>query len=646
MGLPLVKTPDLAALRDRAAVHIERDGEVVTSASAPYLVTPPSQGSLADLPFVNAAQEPETVVFSRRADGGRWRDVTAAEFAAEVTAVAKGLIAIGVAPGDRIAIMSRTSYEWTLLDFAAWAAGAALVPIYPTASAEQAAWIICDCSATAVFAEDEPCARVLAEAVTPALALASVWRLDRDAIAELTELGAEVPDSEVAGRRAAQTPDTVATIIYTSGTTGTPKGAPLTHGNFLAAAANCVALMRPVFDSVSGEPPCTLLFLPLAHVLGRSIEVCCVQSRIRLGHSPSIKPAELRPDLESFGATFLVGVPYLFEKIHQLGRTDARALHAERMYDRATRVAVAYGEQALRQMAGEGPGPSFRLRAEHLLYELLVYRKVRKALGGRIRYAISGGSALAPELVLFFAGAGVLIYEGYGLTETTGPSTVNPPLRPRPGTVGPPVPGSAIRISEEGEVLLRGPHVFGGYHAGDGAAPGNGPGIDGWFATGDLGRLDGDGYLTITGRMKDLLITSGGKNVSPGPLEDRLRAHPLIGQCMVVGDGRPYVGALVTLDTEAMHQANGHVRSPGGTSTGVQVDSAIEVPEAVRAEVARAVAEANRPVSRAESIRRVRIVAGDFTEDRGLLTPSLKLKRKAVITAYGADIDALYAAET
>lgn len=622
--LSVTKVKNLSELRDRASVEVSADG---CTASTPCLVKPPGHGSLGDLPYVNAAEEPSAVVFSRRSAGRNWEGVTAAEFAAEVTAVAKGLIASGIGLGDRIALMSRTCYEWTLLDFAAWAAGAVLVPIYPTASEEQAAGILTDAQVTMVFAEDEACASVLAAAFL------APRRLDQGAIRELTELGSALPDVEVTRRRAALSPDSIATIIYTSGTTGTPKGAQLTHANFLDAAANCTALLRPVFDSVSGEPPCTLLFLPLAHVLGRSIEVSCVQARIRLGHSPSIKPAELRPDLESFGATFLVGVPYLFEKIHQLGRTDAAGLRATRVYDRATQVAVRYGEQSLRALAGEGPGPSAVLRAEHALLDLLVYRKVRKALGGRIRYAISGGSALAPELLLFFAGAGVLIYEGYGLTETTGPSTVNPPLRPRPGTVGPPVPGAAVRIAEDGEILLRGPQVFGGYHSfTDGSL------ADGWFATGDLGRLDGDGYLTITGRKKDVLVTNGGKNVSPGPLEDRIRAHPLISQCLVVGDGRSYVAALVTLDPETDLSGEG----AAGPAEGVQVDSAIPLPDGARAGIAQAVAEANRSVSRAESIRRVRVVDGDFTEERGLLTPSLKLKRAAVSEAYQADIEALY----
>jgi long-chain acyl-CoA synthetase len=646
MGLPLAKAANLTELRDRAPTTVERDGDLVIAASTPYLVPPADSGSLADLPFANAAEAPADVVFCRRDAGGTWQDVTAAEFAAEVTAVAKGLMESGVGPGDRVAIMSRTRYEWTLLDFATWAAGAVVVPVYPTASAEQVAWIMRDAAVTAVFAEDEACAAVLAEALKSAGAPGvppAIWRLDQGAIAELTNRGIATADAPLDQRRAALTPETTATIVYTSGTTGMPKGAPLTHGNFLTEAVNCVELLRPVFDSVSDEPPCTLLFLPLAHVLGRVIEISCVQARIRLGHSPSIKPAELRPDLASFGATFLVGVPYLFEKIHQIGRADAQALHAAHVYDRATRIAVRYGEQALNELAGAGGGPSTALRAAHWLYDLLVYRKVRKALGGKIHYAISGGSALAPELLLFFAGAGVLIYEGYGLTETTGPSTVNPPIRPRPGTVGPPVPGAAVRIAADGEVLLRGPQVFGGYQPADGAADERAGAVhDGWFATGDLGELDADGYLRITGRKKDLIITSGGKNVSPGPLEDRLRAHPMISQCIVVGDGRPYVAALVTLDPETVGQYDGRAPASGDPAASVQVDSAGPVAPAVAAEIARGVADVNRSVSRAESIRRVRIVAGDFTEERSLLTPSLKVKRQAVLDAYRADFEALY----
>ncbi|MGP3690908.1 AMP-dependent synthetase/ligase [Streptomyces sp. IBSNAI002] len=626
-------------LRDRVPVEVRRSGGRVVESRTPHLVPPAITGSLADLLPRNAAEAPDAVVVSRPGADGRREDVAAAAFAAEVAALAKGMVAAGIAGGDRIALMCRTRYEWMLLDFAAWTAGAAIVPIYPTSSAEQAGWIIRDSGAVAVVAEDTGTAAVLAEALRELDRDVPLWRLDEGAVADLTVRGADVPDSELAKRRAALTPRSEATLIYTSGTTGRPKACRLTHGNFMDEAANCQALLQPVFEAVSDEPPSTLLFLPLSHVLGRMIQVACVHSRIRIGHSPSLNPSELRPDLASFGATFLAGVPYLFEKIHDLGRLEAQARGAAKVYDRARDIAVRYARAELAALAGDGPRAPLGLRLVHALYDVLVYRKVRKAMGAKVRYAISGGSSLSPELLLFFAGAGVLIYEGYGLTETTGPSTLNPPLRPRPGTVGPPVPGGAVRIAEDGEVLLSGMQVFDGYL---GAAE---PAVtEGWFTTGDLGRLDDDGYLTITGRKKEILVTSGGKNVSPAPMEDRLRAHPLISQCLVLGDRRSYIAALVTLDTGVVEQYLAHLpaedTAPG--ATGPDVDSAIPVHPAVAAEIAAAVGKVNRTVSRAESIRRVRIVAGDFTEERGLLTPSLKIKRQEVASAYAQDIERLY----
>jgi long-chain acyl-CoA synthetase len=508
MGIPLAWTGRaVTAPSSEAFVAIERapgtgaegqaDGRVI-SAHTPSLVAPAISGSLADLPFRNAAEAPSAAVFARRAagpedgrggggggragggaggggegggGGGQWRDVTAAEFAAQVTDVAKGLIEAGVEPGGRVAIMSRTRYEWTLLDFAVWAAGGVVVPLYPTASAEQAAWTLRDSGVRAVVAEDETCARVVEDALSNysgvLLSPPPVWRFDQGAIEELMMRGGEIPGEELARRRAALSPASMATIVYTSGTTGMPKAVPLSHGNFLAAAGNCIALL-PVFRPAPDER--TLLFLPLAHVLARAVQVACVQARVQIAHSPSMQPTRLREDLESFGATFLVGVPYVFEKIHQLGRAQARARHVEPLYGRATRVAVRYGAAVLRAQAGTGPGPSIALKAAHRLYDALIYSRVRKALGGRIREAVSGGSALSPELLMFFEGAGVRIYEGYGLTETTGPSTVNPAGHPKPGTVGPPLPGSSVRIAEDGEVLLRGPQVFPGYLPGKGAS--------------------------------------------------------------------------------------------------------------------------------------------------------------------------------
>ncbi|MGX4736592.1 AMP-dependent synthetase/ligase [Kitasatospora griseola] len=637
MAHPLARAARAEHLRDRAPVEVLRSDGRVVEARTPHLVPPPDAGSLADLPFRNAEQAPDAEVLTRRRPDGGWQQVTARQFADQVAATARGLIAAGVRPGGRIVLMSRTRYEWTLLDFAAWAAGASVVPVYPTSAIEQAEWILRDSGAVLAVAEDAGTAEVLTVAIARTGGTVPLWRLDEDAVAALGELGRTVPAGEVEQRRKALGPDSEATLIYTSGTTGRPKGCLLTHANFLTEAANCHALLEPVFTAATGETPSTLLFLPLAHVLGRMIQVTCVFGRIRFGHSPSLKPDELRPDLAAFGATFLVGVPYLFEKIHQLGRAEAQAKGAVRVFDRAAEVAVRHARAELAALAGEGGPVPLSLRLAHRLYDALVYRRVRQAMGGRIRYAISGGSSIDPELLLFFAGAGVLVYEGYGLTETTGPSTVNPPLRPRPGTVGPPVPGSAVRIAEDGEVFLSGGQVFDGYYE-LGAEPAE---REQWFATGDLGRLDEDGYLTITGRKKEILVTSGGKNVSPGPLEDRLRAHPLISQALVVGNGRPYVGALLTLDPEAVEQFL-RQQPPTPTARTVDVSSAVPAHPAVLASLAEAVQAVNSTVSRAESIRRVRVVGGDFTEERGLLTPSLKVRRQAVSTAYRRDIEQLY----
>ncbi|MEV4558481.1 AMP-dependent synthetase/ligase [Kitasatospora sp. NPDC049285] len=640
MAHPLARAGRTEHLIDRVPVRTVRSGGRVVEAHSPHLVAPPETGSLADLPFRNAQEDPAARVASRRRADGGWEHLTARQFADQVATTARGLVAAGVRPGDRVALMSRTRYEWMLLDFAAWSAGASVVPVYPTSSVEQAEWIVRDSGAVLAVAEDAETAEVLTVAIARTGGTVPLWRLDEDAVGALAELGQAVPNAELERRRAALGPRSEATLIYTSGTTGRPKGCLLTHGNFLTGAANCRALLEPVFEEVTGEAPSTLLFLPLAHVLGRMIQVTCVHGRIRVGHSPSLKPDQLRPDLAEFGPTFVVGVPYLFEKIHQVGRAQAQARGAVKLFDRAARVAVRYARAELAALAGEGGPAPLSLRMAHGVYDVLVYRRVRQAMGGKIRYAISGGSSIDPELLLFFAGAGVLVHEGYGLTETTGPSTVNPPLRPRPGTVGPPVPGTAVRIAEDGEVHLSGDQIFDGYY--ELGAPR--PSRPRWFATGDLGRLDEDGYLSITGRKKEILVTSGGKNVSPGPLEDRLRAHPLVGQCLVVGNGRPYVGALVTLDAEAVeHFLELRPQSPPTGTEAVDIASAIPVHHAVLTELAAAVRAVNSTVSRAESIRRVRVVAGDFTEERGLLTPSLKVRRLAVATAYRRDIEQLYA---
>ncbi|OEU89092.1 AMP-dependent synthetase/ligase [Streptomyces oceani] len=626
--------PDLA---DRVTVELFRENGAVREVRTSPLSAPPTTGSVADIPFVNATEAPQDVVLRRKVSG-RWEPVTAAQFATEVSAVAKGLVAAGLAVGERVAVMSRTRYEWELFDFAIWAAGGQSVPIYPTSSAEQTHWILTDSDTRFAVVETAEHAAVVStatERVAPE-ARPRVWRIEDDAVAELRALGTEVTDAELTARRAALSPESVATLCYTSGTTGRPKGCVLTHGNLLAEADNTVGLLHPVFQAISGQTAATLLFLPLAHVLGRTIQISCLRARIELGHCPSIKPDELRPELRSFRPTFVVGVPYLFEKIHDTGRATAEKMGRGASFDRADRVAQRFGAAVVDRFLGTGPGPGPTLRLAAGLYDLLVYRRVRKELGGRLRYAISGGSPLDRGLNLFFWACGIVIYEGYGLTETTAAATLVPPLRPRPGTVGPPVPGTAVRIADDGEVLIRGGVVFGTYWNNQRAT--EEALTDGWFATGDLGELSEEGYLTITGRKKDILVTTGGKNVSPSVLEDRLRSRPPVGQCMVVGDNRAFVAAVITLEREAVEHWLAVRKRPRDTPT----EELREDPELL-ADVRRAVDFANEAVSRAESIRSFAIVDGEFTEENGLLTPSLKVKRHAVARAYEREIEDLYA---
>ncbi|TNM30751.1 AMP-dependent synthetase/ligase [Streptomyces sedi] len=620
---------------DRAVPELVTDAEGgVREARTPPLVEPPTEGSIADIPFLNAARDPEAEVMRRKVEG-RWVPVTAAAFAAEVSAVARGLVAAGLPEGGRVALMSRTRYEWAVLDFAVWAAGGQSVPVYPTASADQLAWQLADSGATQLVLESAEHVETAERATADLPERPRVWRLDEGALEELTELGRATPESEITARRAALTPDTPATLTYTSGTTGRPKGCVLTHANLDAETANLTELLIPVFEEVTRERPTTLIFLPLAHILGRTIQIACVRGRVVIGHCPSVKPDELRPELASFQPTFVVGVPYLFEKIHETGRATAERMGRGASFERADRIAVAWARAELDAYFGRGPGPGLGLRAAKALYDLLVYRRVRTALGGRLRYAISGGSPLDERMSLFFFGCGVLIYEGYGLTETTSAATLNPPLTPRFGTVGQPVPGTAVRIDDDGEVRISGGIVFGSYWGNEDAT---GEALnDGWFHTGDLGRLDRDGYLTITGRKKDLLITSGGKNVSPSVLEDRLRGRPLVGQCMAVGDGRSYVAALITLEPEARE----HWLSVRKRPLDTPVAELAKDPE-ILADLQRSVDYANEAVSRAESIRRFVVVDGEFTEENGMLTPSLKIRRQAVAAAYAEEIEALY----
>ncbi|GAA1972909.1 AMP-dependent synthetase/ligase [Terrabacter lapilli] len=583
-----------------------------------------TEGSLADLPARNAAEAPTETAFSRKTPSGGWTHLTWSQFAEDVAAVAKGLVAEGVQPGDRVGLMSRTRYEWTLVDFAAWTAGAVVVPIYETSSPEQVQWILSDSDAQLVVVETPSHRGVVDQLRGDLPSLRHVVTIEDGGLDGLREKGRAVSDEELASRKAGLDRRSVATIIYTSGTTGRPKGCELTHGNFLDLAENAIEKLGQV---VLTENASTLLFLPLAHVFARFIEVLCVTGKARMGHSADIKT--LLDDFAGFQPTFVLAVPRVFEKIFNSAEAKASAEGKGKIFLRAATVAIAYSE------ALDAGGPGLSLRLQHALFDRLVYGKLRAAMGGKVRYAVSGGAPLGTRLGHFYRGIGVVILEGYGLTETTAPVAVNTPDKIKIGTVGPPLPGTGIRIADDGEVLLKGVGVFTSYH-GNASATADAI-VDGWFHTGDVGELDDDGYLRITGRKKEILVTAGGKNVAPAVLEDRLRAHPLVSQCIVVGDQKPFVGVLVTLDEEMWPL---WAKSHG--LEGVTLEQARTHPHVLEA-LQEAVDRANEAVSKAESIRKFSVLSGDFTEANGYLTPSLKLKRNVVMKDFSDEVDKLYA---
>ncbi|MFJ6182530.1 AMP-dependent synthetase/ligase [Streptomyces sp. NPDC092295] len=602
--------------------------------TVPPLPAAPHVGGLADAVFDHAVDDPRRIALGRKDERGQWWDMTSAAFRDEVLALAKGLLAHGVRFGDRVAIMSRTRYEWTLFDFALWAVGAQSVPVYPTSSAEQVYWMLYDAEVSACMVEHEDHAMTIGSVIDRLPRLKRLWQLDADAVGELFAAGAGIDDEVVHRHRRAVTPDSVATVIYTSGTTGRPKGCVITHACFMFEADTVLTRWEPVFRAKAGGETSTLLFLPLAHVFGRMIEIAAIRGRVKLGHQPVLQASALLPDLVAFRPSFILAVPYIFEKVYHAARRKAETDGRAGPFDKAVEVAVRYAEALEHRAFGLGPGPSATLRVQHQFFEKAVYSKVREAMGGRVRHAMSGGSAMDRRLGLFFAGAGVTVYEGYGLTESCAAATANPPERTRYGTVGQPIPGTSVHIAADGEVWLSGDQLFSGYLN----DPKSTDAVlhDGWLATGDLGSLDEDGYLTITGRKKEILVTSGGKSVSPGALEDRVRAHPLVSQCIVVGNDRPYIAALVTVDREAVdHWLSIQGRSPLKPTNLVR-DKDLET------EIRRAVVAANTAVSQAESIRTFRILAHPFSEEQGLLTPSLKLKRKAIEAAYAVEVDALY----
>ncbi|MGO9292343.1 MAG: AMP-dependent synthetase/ligase [Streptosporangiaceae bacterium] len=592
--------------------------------SIPPLVRIPATASLADVVFRRAQSGPGVVMLRRRDADGSWQDVSASQFRDEVTELARALVAGGIEPGDRVALMSRTRYEWTLADYAIWTAGGVSVPIYETSSAGQVEWILSDSGAQAVFAETREHAAIIDSVRGQAPELGPLWLLgDTAAMPD----GRQVSDEELARRRESRGADDLATIIYTSGTTGQPKGCELTHGNLLAVVRNAVeGVLSELFEIPESS---TLLFLPLAHSFARVIQIACLEAGAILGHWPDA--ATVAQGLPEFRPTFLLAVPRVFEKVYTRAQQLAAGSRARAaMFAAATDTAIAWSRAA----DGRAAGPGLRLR--HALFDRLVYARLRAAVGGRVQYAVSGGAPLGERLGHFFRGAGIVVLEGYGLTETSAATAVNKPGRNKIGTVGLPLPGTAIRIADDGEILVRGVNVFRGYWRNE-AASAEALDAAGWLRTGDLGELDDEGFLHVTGRKKELIVTAGGKNIAPAVLEDRLRAHPLISQCLVVGDGRAYIGCLITLDPEALDFWK---QQKGRPAQATAADLASD-PELI-AEIQAAVDEANKAVSRAESIRKFKILDTDFTEASSHLTPSLKVRRHVVARDYSADIESLY----
>ncbi|UVJ40711.1 long-chain fatty acid--CoA ligase [Arthrobacter sp. CJ23] len=605
-------------------------------ASTGLLVEADELSNVTDLLLERQAHSPNGALYAVNGPNG-WSNITASRFLAEVTALAKGLIAGGLSAGDPVAVMSRSSYEWTLADFAIWMAGGVTVPIYETSSASQVEWILVDSGARRVLVEDTAKAGLVQGVVSGSVLLGdtpvAVIRMEHDGdapnLASLAAAGGGISDTELERHRSAATLSDVASIVYTSGTTGKPKGCQITHGNFVLVARNVVPFLPELLMRPGAR---TLMFLPLAHVLARAVQVVCLDAGITLGHSAGA--AGLMADLGTFKPTFLLAVPRIFEKVHAGAGHKATLAGKGRLFAAASAAAVEHSTAVERAARGAGPGPGWLLRSKHTFFDRLLYPKVRGVFGGNVTHTVSGAGPLSRREAHFFSGAGIPVLEGYGLTETSAPCTVNTPAMTRIGTVGIPLPGTTIRIAEDGEVLVKGIGVFKGYHANEAATAA--AFVDGFFRTGDLGSLDEDGFLTIAGRKKDLLVTAGGKNVAPAPLEEKIREHRLVGQAVVVGEGRPYVAALVYLDSEALADWC----AERGTAVLTPAEAAAD-PE-IRAAVQGAVDEANMLVSKAESIRSFAFVDAELSVGSGHLTPSLKLRRAAVMSGFSAEIDKLY----
>jgi long-chain acyl-CoA synthetase len=594
--------------------------------TVPARYVPPPDATMVDDVFRNAELHADHVAFGRRT-GQAWTEVSCKEFAGEVTALAAGLIAAGVRTGQRVALFASTSFEWMLSDAAIWAAGAVTVPIYETSSSEQVEWIIADSGAVLAIVGARDQAGIVDRLRTRLPALREVFTFDGAGLEELVARGRDVPEQEVQARRHTVTAASLATIVYTSGTTGRPKGCAITHANLLSEVNN-IALADGVAEHVLNETRSTLLFLPLAHILARVIQLAAVHSRVRLGHTADMR--NVAPQLAEFRPTSVLSVPRVFEKIYNTAEHTAVADGKGRIFAMAAATAVDHSN------ALDHGGPGLFLRARHALFDRLVYGRLRAALGGQVEYSVSGGAPLGARLGHFFRGIGVTVLEGYGLTETCAGATLNLPGAQRIGSVGRPLPGVSIRIAPDGEVMIKGGHVFQGYWQ-DEKSTREVFDDDGWFLTGDLGELDEGGFLTITGRKKDLIVTSAGKNVAPAVLEDRLRAHWLVSQCVVVGDGRPFIAALVTIDETVL---TGWKRERGKPEQASVADLGQDVD--LLAEVQDAVDHANKAVSAAEAIKSFRVLAADFSVETGELTPTLKVKRAAVVRSLHAEIEAIY----
>jgi long-chain acyl-CoA synthetase len=590
-----------------------------------YVVKP--DDNITDDVFTNEDKWPDEVGLKRKVNG-TWTPVTWREFAGQVRGIAAGLIAAGIQPGDRVALMSHTRFEWTLLDYAILTAGGIIVPIYPTSSFEQVQWILGDSGAVAVVVETGDHAEKVASARAGLPALAHVWQIDGSGLGDLPDLkarGAQVTPEQVEERRRTRSAGDLAEIVYTSGTTGRPKGCMLSHGNIVANTRNC--MQNDGFKKVFNEHHSTLLFLPLSHSYAQLIQYGAIYSRTVLGLADM---ADAVAELPVYKPTAVLSVPRLWEKAYNSARHKAGAEGHGKIFARAEATAIAYS-QAL-----DAGGPALTLRLKHALYGRLVYAKLRAALGGQVQYSWSAAAPLSTRLGHFFRGCGINVLEGYGLTETSPATNSNTPDAQKIGTVGRPIPGCTIRIAPDGEVLVRGHMVFQGYWNNDSATK-EMIDQDGWLHTGDIGVLDDEGFLAITGREKDLIITASGKNVAPAVLEDRLRAHWLVSQCLVVGDARPYIGALVAGDPETFAQWKAdHGKPQTATISDLRDDPGL------RAEIQAAIDDANKAVSQAEAIKKFAILDEDFTEVGGQLTPTLKIRRYIIMEQYAAQIAALY----